>query len=136
MSGYLPASLALEPGTPHGVPALTLSSIGSKMLKGTAATDGWNDIWKCFDQIPRRLLYAIMLLAGMPPQTVSAYQRLHNNVQVRNSVGGGLGESYRKPCSIPQGCPFSMMLISLMTIGLVTLFIKTAPYMHHTHTGR
>ena len=43
-----------------------------------------------------------------------AYFRFHDHVKVYNSLAGGLGKPHYKVCSIPQGFPFSMMLISLI----------------------
>ena len=40
--------------------------------------------------------------------------RFHSNLRVYNNITGALGKPYYKRCSIPQGCPFSMMLIALL----------------------
>ena len=71
------------------------------------------DIRKCFDQISRALA-SYLLNAGMPPQVVSAYLRYHSKLSVYNGIAVGLGRAYYKDCSIPQGCPLSMMIIALM----------------------
>ena len=72
------------------------------------------DIRKCFDQISRELAAYILLTAGMPPKIVSAYLRFHRHLKVYNGIANGLGKAYHKECSIPQGCPLSMMIIALM----------------------
>ena len=72
------------------------------------------DIRKCSDQISRALASYILLTAGMPPQVVSAYLSHHSKLRVYNGMAGGLGKAYYKDCSIPQGCPLSMMIIALM----------------------
>ena len=37
-----------------------------------------------------------------------------NNIKVRNTIAGGLGEEYQKKTSIPQGDPMSMAVIALL----------------------
>ena len=83
-------------------------------LEGNTVTGGAADIWKCFAQIPRELLYDFMRQPGMPKKVVSAYMRFRDNLDVVNALAVGLGKRYRKKCSIPQGCPFSMITFSLM----------------------
>ena len=72
------------------------------------------DILKCFDQLPRDLLYWMLLIGGIPQGILTAYRNFEENIRVYNSVAGGIGQPYKKRCSIPQGCPFSTMFISLM----------------------
>ena len=50
----------------------------------------------------------------MPEQVLAAYERFQENLAVRNLIGGGIGKPYKKPTSIPQGCPLSMMFTSMM----------------------
>jgi Reverse transcriptase (RNA-dependent DNA polymerase). len=75
-------------------------------------TGGSADIWKCFDQAQRKLLYHLLEAAGFPKTILRAYSAFHEKVLYHNSISGGLGAPHRKPCSIPQGCPFSMMFTS------------------------
>ena len=75
-------------------------------------TGGSADIWKCFDQAQRQLLYHLLEAVGFPSAVLTAYLGFHEQVQYYNTIGRGLGAPHRKPCSIPQGCPFSMMLTS------------------------
>ena len=72
------------------------------------------DIHKCFDQILRPVVYKVARLAGMPRPVLDAYERYQESLTIRNAVAGGLGEEYRKATSIPQGDPFSMMLVALI----------------------
>ncbi len=58
-------------------------------------------------------------------EVVDAYIRFHDNLRVYNSIAGGLGKPYFKRCSIPQGCPFSMMFIALLLRPLI--FLTKAP---------
>ena len=48
----------------------------------------------------------------MPTKVLNAYKRYQEGLLVRNAVADGLGLPYRKPCSIPQGCPMSMMIVA------------------------
>ena len=64
------------------------------------------DIYKCFDQIQRPLLYGILEKAGMPKGILKAYKNFQEAMKVRNTVAGGLGSEYTRHTSIPQGDPF------------------------------
>jgi hypothetical protein len=79
-------------------------------LTGQPFTGGSADIWKCFDQVQRALLYWLLQVAGFPMQILNAYRSFHEAVQYHNTIGTALGAPHAKPCSIPQGCPFSMMM--------------------------
>ena len=50
----------------------------------------------------------------MPERILGAYVDFHEALFIRNSLAGTLGEPYKRRCSIPQGCPFSMMIIALL----------------------
>ena len=97
-------------------------------LQEQVITGGMADIFKCFDQVSRYLLGVLLLLGGMPRGIVFAYFRFHDQVLCYNSLAGGFGKPYQKRCSIPQGCPFSMMLITFL---LRTL----AVCMHECYSG-
>ena len=77
-------------------------------------TGGSADIYKCFDQIVRPLLEKVLETAGMPKEVLQAYMGFINNLSVRSTIAGGLGEEYTKATSIPQGDPMSMAVIALM----------------------
>ena len=81
-------------------------------LYGQDITGGSADIWKCFDQVQRKLLYFLLEAGGFPMPILKAYMSFHEQVHYHNTIGGALGAPHRKPCSIPQGCPFSMMMTS------------------------
>ena len=76
-------------------------------------TGGAVDIRNCFDQLIRTLIYAQAKAAGMPQGVLSAYVTFQEKLTTRNSLAGGLGKAYTKPCGIPQGCPLSMMFVAL-----------------------
>ncbi len=56
----------------------------------------------------------ILETAGCPEVIVRAYRAYMEHVEVHNMIAGGVGSGYKKDCSIPQGCPLSMMLIALV----------------------
>ena len=60
-------------------------------------------------------------LAGMPKHLVETYITFHDQLQVYNTIAGGLGDPYFKPCSIPQGCPWSMMIIALLLRPVIAI---------------
>ena len=76
------------------------------------------DIYKCFDQIVRQLVVCTAARAGCPLEVVGPWYRLMQGMQCYNLLAEGVGEGYAKPCSIPQGCPFSMMWLALLSTGL------------------
>eukprot|EP00973_Karenia_brevis_P093384 12417085-Karenia_brevis.AAC.1 len=83
------------------------------VLSGKPFIGGSVDLFKCFDQIVRPLLYAVLLLAGIPFQILIPYVNFIENILIYNSVAGSLGSPHTHHCGIPQGCPFSMLFITL-----------------------
>ena len=59
------------------------------------------DIYKCFDQISRPLLYQLARAAGLPTCVVRAYINYQDNVQVYHALALGLGKPRRRKCGIP-----------------------------------
>jgi hypothetical protein len=100
---------------------LTALSVEYCKVKKKIFTAGIADMLKCFDQIIRPLLKAVLLMAGMPKAVVDAYMRYHDQVFIYNALAGGFGKPYKKRCSIPQGCPFSMMFIALLMLPWVCM---------------
>ena len=72
------------------------------------------DIWKCYDQLIPILIHVFLALAGMPLHVLAAYARLMHSISVMHCLAFGAGTPYQKPCSIPQGCPWSMMALALL----------------------
>eukprot|EP00969_Alexandrium_andersonii_P210736 9308159-Alexandrium_andersonii.AAC.1 len=52
---------------------------------------GCVDVYKCFDQVQRPLLYHVLATAGLPLRILVPYMRYHESLRVRNSITGGLG---------------------------------------------
>lgn len=50
----------------------------------------------------------------MPPRVLDTYRSFLEGLTVYNTVAGGLGEAYTSPTSIPQGDPFSMMIVAII----------------------
>ena len=82
-------------------------------ISGEPVAGATIDIFKCFDQVPRELLYRIIEAAGCPKQLITAYRSYQENVIGHNSILGTCGKGTDKRCGIPQGCPFSMCFIAL-----------------------
>ena len=91
--------------------ALTLEQ---DQLNNTNYSTGAADIYKCFDQLARPLLYHLMQVAGMPPRVIQAYRSYQEQLHIHNSLALGIGQSHQRPTGIPQGCPLSMMLVALL----------------------
>ena len=85
------------------------------------------DLWKAFDVIPRTLLGFLLRASGMPQGILDAYLRFHDNLNVYNFLAGGYGQPYFKSCSIPQGCPFSMLFMSLLLTALSRMIKQCFP---------
>ena len=83
-------------------------------MTGTPFSGAGVDVFKCFDQIVRDLVYYLADVAGMPNKILNTYRRYQEALQTRNAVAGGLGTPYTRFMGIPQGCPMSMMIIMLV----------------------
>ena len=93
---------------------LTQLDFEIKRLTGSQVAAGSIDVYKCFDQIVRPLVVALARAAGMPTAVLSTYEAFQDNLAVYNHIGTGLGTPHQHRCSIPQGCPFSMALVTLL----------------------
>ena len=69
----------------------TAVSMELSRLRGEACIVGAADVYKCFDQVQRKLLYKIMEEAGMPQMIRGAYQIFQENLEVHNTIAGGIG---------------------------------------------
>ena len=92
---------------------LTALDLEDHMLQGNEITGGGADVRKCFDAILRRLVYMLLWMAGCPSGVIRAYKAMMEALVVYISTAGGLGQPHKRKCGIPQGCPFSMMIIAL-----------------------
>ena len=110
----------------HGAWWATAFEVESFDLEGTRWAMGSVDCYKCFDQVVRPRLYALLLKARGPATSVSAYARFQDRVQVRLSVSGGLGAPLGNVCGIPQGDPLSMTFLAL----LMTPWVRMMKMMH------
>ena len=112
----------MEPEMHAGVPEMgavdawhtALALIEQLKLDGTPFCGGVADIAKFFDQIRRKVVYIIARFAGMPTRIITPYSNFLENLLLYNCLAGGVGTPHSRPCGIPQGCPFSMMIVSLM----------------------
>ena len=74
------------------------------------------DLFKCFDQVDRRILTCVLRHMGAPERVLRAWSSFVGELKVFNTLAEGIGKPYRRPCSIPQGCALSMAWLS----GLMT----------------
>jgi ribonuclease HI len=88
-------------------------SIEAAKLEGIHIAGGSVDVYKCFDQVNRELLFLLAQQAGMPMRILRPYFDYIDQIEVRYQIGKYIGKPHRERCSIPQGCPFSMALIAL-----------------------
>ena len=77
-------------------------------------TQATTDIYKCFDQVVRPLIYMTARIAGMPARILKPYIGAIENLQIRNTLTVGYGQEHTRKRGIPQGCPFSMTLTALL----------------------
>ena len=89
--------------------SLYLEVLKARKVKFTV---GAVDIRKAFDQMPREIIYGILEKAGMPVQLLAAYKDFLEGLELHNSIGDGLGCAYKQKTGIPQGDPFSMMVVA------------------------
>ena len=92
----------------------TALSLEKFQLDNTNFAGSCADIYKCFDQISRPLLYHLAKVAGMPTNILNTYMRFQEQLTIYNTLALGIGWPHKRPCGIPQGCPLSMMLVSRM----------------------
>ena len=53
--------------------------------------EGESDVYKCFDQIQRLIVYKILEEAGLPEGVLRAYRNFQEALVVRTTIAGGLG---------------------------------------------
>lgn len=58
-------------------------------IAGIDFTGGASDIYKCSDQIDRKLVYSILRAAGCPGRVITAYEASMENVAAHNTISGG-----------------------------------------------
>ena len=90
---------------------LTQSAFETIRLAGKQITAGSIDVYKCFDQLNRKLIYRLAKEAGMPSQVLDTYYQYIDNSDVRFQIGktpgGHIGTN------VPY-CPFSMNMVALL----------------------
>lgn len=91
-----------------------LADIEELKLKGTPFCGGVADIAKFFDQIRRKVVYALAAQAGMPANILAAYTSFLESQRPYNCLAGGVGTPHQRRCGIPQGCPFSMIVTAII----------------------
>eukprot|EP00969_Alexandrium_andersonii_P097676 4312554-Alexandrium_andersonii.AAC.1 len=72
------------------------------------------DIYKCFDQLVREVVWVTATKAGCPQRIVGTWLRMMDGLGTVNVTSSAVGEVYFRPASIPQGCPLSMMWLGIV----------------------
>eukprot|EP00973_Karenia_brevis_P041155 5693300-Karenia_brevis.AAC.1 len=58
-------------------------------------------------------MYCVLLISGIPHGILLAYVHFQESTMIHNSISGSLGQGHKHHCGVPQGCPLSMLFISL-----------------------
>ena len=82
-------------------------------LNDLPAVGGSLDLYKCFDQIIRPMLYAVLAISGIPINVLACYMNFQEALQIRFHVLNTIGTPHHHKCGIPQGCPLSMVCVAL-----------------------
>lgn len=93
-----------------------LNNIEEVKINATPFCGGVADIAKFSDRRRRRrgIVYKMASAAGMPTMILRAYEAYIENLLLYNCHAGGVGRPHRRKCCVPQGCPFSIMMVALM----------------------
>eukprot|EP00969_Alexandrium_andersonii_P022128 968879-Alexandrium_andersonii.AAC.1 len=60
----------------------TAADLECNTLHGRHTSITTVDVFKCFDQLDRELIYALMSIAGWPPMTTRAYAAMMEGVRI------------------------------------------------------
>ena len=104
-----------------------LTELEDLKLEGIPFCGGVVDIARFLDQIIRDVVYTSAAYAGMPRNILAAYKDYIENLKLYNCIAGGVGTPHRRRWGIPQGCPFSMMMVALIKPPWVVLMGVLGP---------
>ena len=65
--------------------------------------------FKTFDTVPMQTLHMVMIVAGVPAQSMRPCVIFNENMTMRNVITGCAGTTYERQRSIAQGDPWSVM---------------------------
>ena len=69
-------------------------------------TGGASDIYTCFDQLPRSMVYHMAHFAGIPDPILTAYCNFQENLETQNAIGGRTRKCTQEVKWYPAGLPF------------------------------
>eukprot|EP00969_Alexandrium_andersonii_P082256 3625240-Alexandrium_andersonii.AAC.1 len=84
------------------------ATLEKEASEGVSSSGLSTDVYKCFDQVPRTLIYQLALRAGAPIEVLRPWRAYLEGLQVFNCLASSAGLPYTKRVGIPQGCPLSM----------------------------
>eukprot|EP00969_Alexandrium_andersonii_P373830 15484901-Alexandrium_andersonii.AAC.1 len=71
----------------------------------------------------RQVVMRVAAAAGAPAPIMRAWHTIMDRMVTHNALADTIGVGYTRPASIPQGCPLSMALLSIVVRPLL-LMIK------------
>lgn len=92
----------------------TAIEIDAARLDGACVAGGSLDVFNCFNQFNRPLIFQLAEAAGMPLAIFGPYRRFITSFQMRFQLNRAIGRSVCENASLPQGCPFSMAMAALL----------------------
>ena len=99
----------------------TATLVDTLEINGTMYSGGPIDIRKCFDQVPRPVLYALARKAWMSEQVLTTYLNFQEHLRTYNTIPCGLREPFKRRCGIPQCDKLSIMFVGLYSRPWVTI---------------
>ena len=78
-----------------------------------AAEADW-DISKCFERVLVSIVFHLAQHQGMPTNVIRPLRSMYENLQRRLNLGGHIGDPFKATDGILQGCPLSVLLLSIL----------------------
>ena len=107
----------------------TATTVEAELLASCMLSGAVTDIYKCFDMLSRLNLAVVLRLAGFPTRLWAAYFKMAEQRRFYLKMTQGFGQPFIKERSIPQGDPWSMMMLALILKPGITLLrhLETVP---------
>ena len=120
--GHQWAALFSSPEHGGGIPGVsaedlflkTAISLESAQLEGRVSGGIAYDLIKAFDLVPIHLMHKISLARGLPDQVARPWIAMYGQLRRRFMIHGVLSREVGHVNGLLQGCPLSMLMISLL----------------------